>query len=136
MPNPSDAEIKEVLTRYKKIAVVGLSPDESRPSFGVSQYMMKHGYEITGVRPAQKEIMGRPCYASLKDVPAPLEIVDVFRASDAIPAVVDECIPLKPKVLWLQLGITHPEAEEKARKAGIIVISDKCILVEHRRLMC
>lgn len=132
----TDADIRNILQQYRRIAVVGLSDRPERPSYGVTRYMIEHDYEITGVRPAgPSQILGRPCVPTLKDVPAPLEIVDVFRSPEYIPALVDELIPLKPKVLWLQLGITHPEAEEKARRAGIIVLSDRCILVEHRRLV-
>lgn len=122
---------KEILTKYKKIAVVGLSPDPMRPSHSVTNYMIRHGYEIVGVRPGDKEILGRPCYASLKEVPGPLEIVNVFRAPEHVPAIVDEAIALKAKVLWLQEGVVHPQAEEKARKAGLVVVSDRCILKEH-----
>lgn len=132
--NPNDQIVRDVLTRYKKIAVIGLSPRPERASYHVTEYMIDAGYEIYGVRPAQKEILGRPCYASISEVPKPLEIVDVFRASEAIPDLVDEVLPLKPKVIWLQEGVSHPEAEQKARAAGIIVISDRCILKEHMRL--
>ncbi len=130
-----DSEIRLALTRYKRIAVVGLSPDPSRASYGVTRYMMSHGYEITGVRPGSSEILGRPCYASLAQVPGELEIVDVFRASEHVDALVDELIPLKPKVLWLQEGVTNAQAEARARAAGITVFSDLCILKEHARLI-
>jgi uncharacterized protein len=132
----NDQIIKQVLEKYKKIAVIGLSPRPNRPSFGVTQYMMSQGYETVGVRPGGlKDIMGRPVYEALKDVPGPLEIVDVFRANEFIPDVVDEVIAAGAKVLWLQLGVTHPAAEKKARDHGVTVISDRCILVEHRRLI-
>lgn len=135
MANQSDDVIRDVLKKYRKIAVIGISPRAERPSYYVTEYMIDQGYEIYGVRPAQKEILGRPCYPKVSDVPGPLEIVDVFRASEAIPEVVEEILPLKPKVLWLQSGITHPEAEERARAAGITVISNRCILQEHMRLV-
>ncbi len=141
----TDAQIKDVLTKYKRIAVIGISDEPSRASFGVSRYLSKHGYEISGVRPggALKEIHGRPVYENLSEVPDPLEIIDVFRRSDAIPQVVDLVINELnrrpkgegPKVLWLQLGITHPEAEAKASGAGLIVISDRCIKVDHANLV-
>lgn len=130
----TDQEMREVLTQYRKIAVVGLSPKPNRPSHGVTAYMMRQGYEIVGVRPAQKEILGRPCYDSLEAVPGELEIVDVFRAPEHVPEVVDQAIARGAKVLWLQEGVTHPEAEEKARKAGLVVVSDRCILKDHARL--
>ena len=135
MPNPSDREIHDVLTKYKKIAVVGISPQPHRASHGVSRYLIEQGYDVVGVRPGADTILGRPCYASLSEVPGPLEIVDVFRASDAIPELVDELIALKPKVLWLQEGVTHDVAETKVREAGITVVSDLCILKEHIRLL-
>lgn len=118
---------------YKKIAVIGLSPDPARASYGVTQYMIDQGFEVSGVRPGTKEILGRPCYESLSQVPGPIEIVDVFRASDAVPEIVDEAIKVKAKVLWLQEGVVHPEAEKKAQAAGMIVVSDQCILKLHRR---
>lgn len=96
--------------------------------------MMQNGYEIVGVRPGPKEILGRPCYPSLRDVPGPIEIVDVFRAPEHVPEVVDDAIAVGAKVLWLQEGVMHPEAERKAQEAGLIVISDLCILKEHARL--
>lgn len=129
-----DKEIKEALSKYKKIAVVGLSPDESRPSFGVSLYMQKHGYKITPVRPGGLEILGEKSVDNLKDVPKPVEIVDVFRNSDAVPQIVDEAIKAGAKVLCLQMGVMHPLTEEKARAAGLKVFSDLCIKVEHARL--
>jgi predicted CoA-binding protein len=132
--NP-DQEIIEALTKYKKIAVVGLSPDPDRPSFGVSQYMQSQGYQITPVRPGGEVILGEKSVGALKELSAPVEIVDVFRKSDAVPAIVDEAIAVKAKVLWLQEGVVHPEAEEKARKAGLMVFSDLCILKEHARLL-
>ena len=131
----TDQEITEILTRYKRITVVGLSPDRSRPSFGVTKYLMGHGYDIIGVNPTEKEILGRPSYPSIDQVPGPLEIVDVFRNPKVIPELVERLIPLRPKVLWLQEGVTHPEAEKRARDAGIQVVSNRCILKEHSRLI-
>lgn len=130
-----DQVIHELLSRYRRIAVVGLSPNASRPSHSVTRYMMQAGYEITGVRPAQKEILGRPCYGTLREVPPPIEIVNVFRSPEHVSPVVDDAIAVGARVLWLQQGVTHPEAEERARKAGMTVISDRCILVDHQRLM-
>ncbi|OFZ18061.1 MAG: hypothetical protein A2X94_02485 [Bdellovibrionales bacterium GWB1_55_8] len=127
--------IKEVLTRYKKIAVVGLSSDANRPSFGVTRYLIEKGYDVVGVNPAEKTILERPCYESIDKVPAPLEIVDVFRNPKFVPDLVERLISLRPKVLWLQEGVGHPEAEKKARDAGIEVISNRCILKEHMRLI-
>lgn len=140
----TDAQIKDILETGNRIAVVGLSPVPARPSFGVTKYMIDHGYEIYGVRPASPpEILGRPCVEKLSDLKEDIDIIDVFRNADAIPQLVDEIEEWmknmsperRPKCLWLQLGITHPEAEKKAEKLGLKVISDKCILIEHRRLI-
>ncbi|MCC6276486.1 MAG: CoA-binding protein [Oligoflexia bacterium] len=130
-----DQQIIEALTKYKRIAVVGLSPDPDRPSFGVSQYMQSQGYKITPVRPGGEVILGEKAVESLSEVSQPVEIVDVFRKSDAVSPIVDEAIKCKAKVLWLQEGVSHPEAEERARKAGLMVFSDLCILKEHARLL-
>lgn len=131
-----DEEIKKVLETYKNIAVVGLSPDPSRPSYGVSQYMQSQGYNIFPVRPGPSEkILGVNSVEKLKDVPQPLEIVDVFRRNEAVPEVVEDAIAAGAKVLWLQEGVTHPVAEERARRAGLKVFSDLCILKEYARLL-
>jgi predicted CoA-binding protein len=144
MPIPiSDEEIKKILTENTRIAVVGLSPVPARPSYGVTRYMMNHGYEIFGIRPqSPPEILGRPMVNSLSELSEPVDIIDVFRSSDAIPELVDEIeVYMKtsllrpPKVLWLQEGVTHPQAEEKARQLGLKVISNRCILKEHARLI-
>lgn len=126
-------QIVSILTQYKRVAVVGLSPRPERPSHEIASYLIENGYEVYGVRPAQTEILGRPCFSSLKEVPKPLEIVNVFRAPENVPEVADLAIAEGAKVLWLQLGITHPEAEKRARDAGLIVISNRCVLVDHSR---
>jgi len=131
--NATPAQIKEALQKYKHIAVVGLSPNDERPSNGVTRYMLRKGYECVGVNPGHDSIIELPCYSSLLDVPGTIEIVDVFRDSKAVPEIVDQAIKMKAKVLWLQEGVTHAEAEDKAAKAGILVISDLCILKEHRK---
>ena len=142
--NPSDQEIREILKTYRRIAVVGLSPQPNRPSNGVTRYMIREGYEIFGVRPgAPSEILGRPAVERLRDLKWDVDLIDVFRNSDSIPDLVDEIeewfklIPesKRPKVLWLQQGITHPKAEDRARTLGLTVISDRCILVENSRLL-
>lgn len=137
----NDSQLKDILTRYKRIAVLGLSPISSRPSFAVTRYMISAGYEIYGVRPgAPGEILGRLCVEHLKDLKAPVDILNVFRRSEAIPELVTEIeawlptLKERPKVLWLQEGITHPEAEERARGLGLTVVSDRCILKDHLKL--
>ncbi len=130
-----DSEIKDLLTRYKKITVYGLSTDASKPSQGVPVFMRSHGYDIVGIYPRKEEIAGFKIYESLKDVPAEhKKFVDVFRRSENIPQVVDEVIEAGGvEVLWLQLGITNPEAEKRAENAGIRVVSDRCLIIEYKK---
>jgi uncharacterized protein len=123
----------EIIQQYRRIAVVGLSANPYRPSHYVAEYMAQHGYEITPVNPGQTEILGRKCYRSLKDVPQPLEIVNIFRDPSAVPAIVEEAIECGAKVIWMQLGVIHEAAAQRARDAGLIVIMNKCIKIEHAR---
>jgi uncharacterized protein len=130
---PATDEIGELLKRTKTIAVVGLSDSPLRPSYGVSAYMQTHGYRIIPVNPAIKGALGEKAVASLADIGEKIDIVDVFRRSEFVPEIVDEVIRLKVPAIWLQEGVVHEQAAEKARKAGILVVMDKCILKEHRR---
>jgi len=124
---------KEILQKYKKIAVVGLSSDPGRASHGVSKYMQNAGYEITPVNPNEVQVLGVKAYASLEEVPGPLEIVDIFRRSEFVPDIVEDAIRLKAKVIWMQLGVVHEAAAERARAAGLEVVMDLCILQEHMK---
>lgn len=126
-------EIGELLKRTKTIAVVGLSDSPLRPSYGVSAYMQSHGYKIIPVNPSIKGSLGEKAVASLADVEEKIDMVDVFRRSEYVPELVDEAIRLKVPAIWLQEDVVHEEAAEKARKAGIFVVMDKCVLKEHRR---
>lgn len=126
-------EIGELLKRTKTIAVVGLSDSPLRPSYGVSAYMQSHGYKIIPVNPSIKGSLGEKAVASLADVEEKIDMVDVFRRSEYVPELVDEAIRLKVPAIWLQEDVIHEEAAEKARKAGIFVVMDKCVLKEHRR---
>ena len=126
-------EIGELLKRTKTIAVVGLSDSPLRPSYGVSAYMQSHGYRIIPVNPTIKGALGEKAVASLAEVGEKIDMVDVFRRSEFVPELVDEAIRLNVPAIWLQEGVIHEEAAEKARKAGIFVVMDKCILKEHRR---
>jgi uncharacterized protein len=130
--NPTD-EIGELLKRTKTIAVVGLSDSPLRPSYGVSAYMQSHGYKIIPVNPSIKGSLGEKAVASLAEIEEKIDMVDVFRRSEYVPELVDEAIRLKVPAIWLQEDVIHEEAAEKARKAGIFVVMDKCILKEHRR---
>jgi predicted CoA-binding protein len=129
---PTD-EIGELLKRTKTIAVVGLSDSPLRPSYGVSAYMQSHGYKIIPVNPSIKGSLGEKAVASLAEIEGKIDMVDVFRRSEYVPELVDEAIRLKVPAIWLQEDVIHEEAAEKARKAGIFVVMDKCILKEHRR---
>lgn len=125
--------IADILSQYRTIAVVGLSSNPMRPSYGVAQYMQSRGYRIIPVNPNESEVLGEKAYARLEDVPEPVDIVDVFRRPEFVPAVVESAIRIKAPVLWLQEGVTHPAAERAAEEAGMLVVADRCILKEHRR---
>ena len=136
--NPEDLtatpeEIAAILQNYRVVAVVGLSPQPDRPSHQVASYLKEHGYLIVPVRPGCAEILGEKCYPTLKDVPYPVDVVDIFRNVEAIPAIVDEAIAAGAKVVWMQLGLAEPESAKKARAAGLEVVMDRCIKVEHAR---
>ena len=125
--------ILEILKKYKTIAVVGLSSNPARPSFGVTEYMQGARYRIIPVNPNESEVLGEKSYARLEDVQEKIEIVDVFRRSENVPPVVESAIRVGAKVVWMQLGVENAAAAERARAAGLIVVEDACILVEHRR---
>lgn len=124
-------EIHEILTNSKTIAVVGLSPKDSRPSNQVARYLQEAGYRVIPVNPGQTEILGEKCYASLLDIPEPVDIVDIFRRPEDVPPVVDQAIAIKAGVVWMQLGIVNEEAAAKARNAGLTVIMDRCLKIDH-----
>jgi uncharacterized protein len=130
---PSADPIFDILTKYKSIAVVGLSSNPARPSYGVTEYMQSSGYHIIPVNPNETDVLGEPSYASLEEVPQKIEIVDVFRRPEVIAPVVDAAIRAGAKVIWMQLGIANEAAAEKARAAGITVVMDACMLVEHKK---
>lgn len=133
--NVTNEDIKEILTQYKKIAVVGMSADPAKPGQKVCLFMKSKGYDLVGINPNESQIAGFKCYKTLAEVPAEYRsFVDVFRKVEHIPALVEEVIKLGGvKILWLQMGITHPEAEKKAEAAGIKVISDRCLHIEYER---
>ena len=125
--------ILEILKKYKTIAVVGLSSNPMRPSFGVTEYMQSAGYRIIPVNPNETEVLGEKSYAQLEDVQEKIEIVNVFRRAENVPPVVESAIRIGAKVVWMQLGIENERAAEKARAAGLTVVEDACIFVEHRK---
>lgn len=131
--NPSPAEIKAFLQRIRTIAVVGLSPDPDRPSYSVAMYLQSNGYRVVPVRPGGGEILGEKVYAKLTDVPFSVDAVDLFRRSNHVAGHVDEAIALRIPAVWMQEGVIDESAAERARKAGLFVAMDRCMLKEHRR---
>jgi uncharacterized protein len=126
---------ENLLRNAKTIAVVGLSSRRSRPSYGVSEYMQSSGYRIIPVNPNETEILGEKAYASLDEVPGPVDIVDIFRRPEGVPEIVDAAIRIGAKGVWMQEGVVHEEAAARARAAGLEVVMDKCILKEHRKML-
>lgn len=125
--NPPPDQIRSLLQEVKTIAVVGLSPRPDRPSHRVAKGMQGFGYRIVPVRPAVAEVLGEKAFPRLSDIPHPVDLVDVFRAADQIDPIVDECIALGIKRLWLQDGVINEKAAERARAAGIVVVMDRCV---------
>ena len=129
------ANVLELLRTSRTIAVVGLSSKRWRPSFGVSEYMRRAGYRILPVNPGEHEVLGEKSYASLEEIPEKVDIVDVFRRSEFVPEIVEQAIRIGARAIWLQEGVVHEEAAAKARAAGLMVVMDRCILKEHRKLV-
>lgn len=131
MPVTAADQITSVLKSAKTIAVVGVSDNPMRPSYGVAAYLQHHGYRIIPVNPSVDSVLGEKSYASLADVPEKIDIVDIFRRSENVPPIVDQAIELKIPVIWMQETVAHEEAAQKAREKGIVVVMDRCILKEH-----
>ncbi len=136
-------QIEDILKKYKVVAVVGLSKEPGKDSHRVSAYLKQHGYRIIPVNPFADEVLGEKSYPSLLEIPSEIqktiEIVDIFRPAKDVPPIVEQAIKLKqtygkPFVVWMQLGIVNEQAAEAARRAGLIVVMDKCLMVEHHRL--
>lgn len=132
--NATPDEVREILTTAKTVAVVGLSDKPDRDSHHVAEYLQRAGYRIIPVNPAVTEVLGEKAYAGLRDVPERIDVVDVFRRADAVPPIVDDAIAVGAKAVWMQDGIVHNEAADKARAAGLKVVMSKCMLREHKRL--
>jgi hypothetical protein len=126
--------LRRILGQSRRIAVVGLSVDEMRPSFFAAKYMKDHGYEIVPVNPNYDVVLGQKCYASLDDIPGKVDIVDLFQRAEQVMPFVEQAIRIKAKVVWMQLGIVNGAAAEKARAAGLEVIMDRCVKIEYARL--
>lgn len=128
-------EISRILKSYRNIAVVGLSPKANRPSYQVAAYLLAAGYNVIPVNPGQVEVLGRTCYPDLLAIQEPVEIVDIFRRSEEVGVVVDQAIAIGAKVVWMQLGIVNEAAAAQARRAGLTVIMDRCLKIDHQSLL-
>jgi uncharacterized protein len=126
--------LRRILRQSRTIAVVGLSANWWRPSFFAAKYMQEHGYRMIPVNPQYPQVLGQKCYASLREIPEKVDIVDCFRRSEDIGPIADEAIAIGAKVLWMQLGVINHEAADKARKAGLDIVMDRCVKIEHARL--
>lgn len=129
----SDDEIRDILS-LNKVAVIGMSKNSSKAAHYVPKYLSDNGYDVIPVNPTADEIMGKKCYETVMAVESDVDIVDIFRPSDQVMFVIRDAIAKKPQVIWLQEGIHNPEAEEMARKEGIKVVFNRCMLAEHQRL--
>lgn len=133
--NPSEHELRALLQRLRTVAIVGLSPQPARPSHRVAKALQALGLRIVPVRPAVDEVLGERAYARLADIPFPVDLVDVFRAAEHVPALVEETIAIGAPAIWLQEGIVHEAAAARARSAGLTVVMDRCLWREYVRLM-
>jgi len=132
--NPDDDQIRQLLQHVQQIAVIGLSPKPHRASHQVARAMQSYGYQILPVRPQAKTILGEPVYASLAEVPSPIDLVNVFRAAEHAESIVEACIARDLPAVWFQLGIINLPAARRAREAGMMVVMDRCIYREYQRL--
>jgi predicted CoA-binding protein len=132
-----EEDIKKILSNFKSVAVVGISPKEDRPSYIVASYLKSKGYRIIPVRPDGEEILGEKVYHRLSEIPQGIgvDVVDIFRRSEEVPPIVEEAIQRGAKVVWMQEGVIHKEAGEKAEKAGLRVVMDRCMKKEHQKLL-
>ena len=126
--------LRRILKESRVIAIVGLSANWHRPSNFAAKYMIDHGYTVFPVNPQYEEVLGQKCYKSLRDIPVKVDMVDCFRKAEDIPPLVDDAIAIGAKVLWMQLGVVNQAAEEKALAAGLEVVMDRCVKIEHGRL--
>ena len=133
--NPDDAALRALFKRVKTIAVVGLSPQAARPSYRVAQAMQRYGYRIVPVRPLVDAVLGEKAYSSLADIPFAVDLVDVFRAAEHVPAIVEQCLALHLPSIWIQEGIVHEAAAQLAQANGMTVVMDRCLIKEYVRLL-
>ena len=125
---------EKILKTYQTVAMVGLSPKSDRPSLTVASYLKEQGYRVIPVNPQAKEILGEICYPDLTSIPEPVEVVDVFRSSEQVPAIVEEAIKVGAKAVWMQEGVINEEAAARAKEAGLLVVMDKCMRKEYLKL--
>ena len=130
----SDEEIRKILS-YKNVAVIGMSKNSSKAAHYVPRYLSENGFNVIPVNPTTNEILNKKCYPHVNQIESDVDIIDVFRPSDQVLPIIEEAIKKKPKVIWLQEGIHNSDAEELARKAGITVVFNRCMLAEHQRLL-
>ena len=133
--NPDDAALRALFKRVKTIAVVGLSPQAARPSYRVAQAMQRYGYRIVPVRPLVDAVLGEKAYSSLADIPFAVDLVDVFRAAEHVPAIVEQCLALHLPSIWIQEGIVHEAAAQHAQANGMTVVMNRCLIKEYIRLL-
>jgi predicted CoA-binding protein len=129
----SNEKLRRILKSTRTIAVVGLSAQWHRPSYFAAKYLQDHGYRIIPVNPMYEEVLGEKCYRSLRDIPGPVDMVDCFRKSAEIPAIAQDAIALGARVLWMQLGVENAQARQRAEEAGLEVVEDRCVKIEHGR---
>jgi len=125
---------EEILNSNRVVAIVGLSPKPDRPSYSVASYLKEKGYKIIPVNPGIKQILGETCYPDLVSIPEAVDVVDIFRRSEEVPAIVNEAIKIGAKAVWMQEGVINEEAASRAKAAGLLVVMNKCMLKEHRKL--
>jgi len=128
------ATLRRILQDTRVIAMVGLSANWYRPSYFAAKYMLDHGYQVIPVNPSYGEVLGQKCYATLRDIPHKIDMVDCFRKSEEMPQIADEAITIGARVLWMQIGVINDSAADKARKAGLEVVMDRCVKIEYARL--
>ena len=132
---PDDiATLRRILRQYRSVAVVGLSAEWHRPSYFVAKYLQQHGFRVFPVNPRYESILGERCYARLEDIAEPIDMVDVFRRTDDVEPIADSAIAIGAKCLWQQIGVKNEAAAAKARAAGLDVVMDRCVKIEHARL--
>jgi len=128
------SSLRRILTKNKRIAMIGLSADWWRPSFFAAKYLLEHGFEVTPVNPKYDEILGQKSYPDLKSIPTQIDVVDLFQKSERVPLFIDDAVEIGAKVFWMQLGVVNQDAAQKARGAGLEVVMDRCMKIEFARL--